>query len=130
MTLPGHVQRRHVEAWLADLAARGRSDSTRSVRLKALSRWFDWLADEPGSAVKTNPCAKVQRPNPKVQPVPIVADESIRRLLASLKGSSFLDLRDTAITRFLADTGCRRAEVAGLTTDDVDLEPRTWMPVA
>jgi site-specific recombinase XerC len=74
-TSPGQVRRRHVEAWLADLAARGRSDSTRSVRLKALSRWFDWLADEPGAGVKANPCATVQRPNPKIQPVPIVEDD-------------------------------------------------------
>jgi site-specific recombinase XerD len=43
-------------------------------------------------------------------------------LLATTKGRGFLEVRDAAILRLLIDTGLRRAELTGLTVDDLDLD--------
>jgi integrase len=55
-----------------------------------------------------------------VQPVPIVTDEQLSALLATCKGNTFENRRDSAIIRLLIDTGIRAGELAGLTVEDVD----------
>jgi integrase len=54
--------------------------------------------------------------------VPIVTDDDLRKLLDACKGRDFPDRRDTAIIRFLVDTGVRLAELLGLTLDFVDFD--------
>ena len=56
------------------------------------------------------------------QPVPIVPEEGLQRLLAACAGKTFDARRDTAIVMFLLDTGARRAELAGLRVADLDLD--------
>jgi integrase len=58
--------------------------------------------------------AKVKPPIVPEQPVPIVPEEGLQRLLAACAGKTFDARRDTAIVMFLLDTGARRAELAGL----------------
>src|SRR5690242_7495408 len=53
------IRRAHVDAWMAHLTAQGRAAALRSVRLKALSRFFDYVESEGGPP---NPCLKVARP--------------------------------------------------------------------
>ena len=55
------------------------------------------------------------------QPVPIVPEDGLRRLLAACAGKHFEGRRDTAIVMFL-DTGARRAELVGLRLADLDLD--------
>jgi integrase/recombinase XerC len=52
----------------------------------------------------------------------IVKDDALRKLLRTCSGKTFADRRDTAVIRVLFDTGVRRAELAGLLLDDVDLD--------
>jgi site-specific recombinase XerD len=54
------------------------------------------------------------------QPVPVVAEDDLRRLLTSLAGNGAAEIRDTAIVRLFLDTGCRLSELAGLQLDDID----------
>src|SRR4051794_38570306 len=56
------------------------------------------------------------------KPVPVLTEAQLRALLAGAKSNSFVDRRDTAITRLLLDTGGRLSEVAGLTVADVDFD--------
>ena len=65
------------------------------------------------------------------QPIPVLSEDQLRRLLATCRGSDFESRRDHAILRVFMDTGARRGEVAGLRYDpdndlnnDVDLDQR------
>jgi site-specific recombinase XerD len=118
---PGQVSRRHVDGWLAHLTDQGRSEGTRRVRLIALRLFFEYLLGEPDIPVTANPADRVPLPTPKDKVVPVIADADLIVLLAVCGGASFADLRDTAMLRVLIDTGCRRAELAGLDVADVDL---------
>jgi site-specific recombinase XerD len=64
---------------------------------------------------------RMSPPTVPEQPVPILTDEQLARLLATCKGSTFENMRDQAAIRMLIDTGIRASELIGLTVDDVDL---------
>src|SRR5919197_272447 len=108
-----------LEAFLADLLAR-RSASTAATRHKVLRVLYRWLEEE--DEVDQNPMARVKAPIVPEQPVPIVAEEGLQRLLAACAGKTFDARRDTPIVMFLLDTGARRAELAGLRVADLDLD--------
>lgn len=61
-------------------------------------------------------------PHVPEKPVPVLADDEIMRLLAECRGREFDKLRDTAIVRFLLDTGVRCNELAGIKLASVDFE--------
>ncbi len=62
------------------------------------------------------------------QPVEVVGPEHLARLLRTGEGRDFTSRRDTAIILLLVNTGMRRAECAGMTLDDVDLDQRiVWV---
>jgi integrase len=54
----------------------------------------------------------------------VLSDDVLKKLLKSCDGKSFKDRRDTAIIRLLIDTGMRRAEIAGIKTEDLDMDTR------
>jgi integrase/recombinase XerC len=66
--------------------------------------------------------ARMRPPIVPDQPVPVVPEGGLRRLLAVCAGKSFEARRDTAMIMFLLDTGARRAEVAGLHLGDLDVD--------
>jgi site-specific recombinase XerD len=113
------ARRADLEAFLPDLLAR-RSASTAATRHKVLRILYRWLEEE--DEVEQNPMAKVKAPIVPEQPVPIVPEEGLQRLLAACAGKTFDARRDTAIVMFLLDTGARRAELAGLRVADLDLD--------
>jgi integrase len=55
----------------------------------------------------------------------VLSDDDLRALLATCAGRDFVDLRDTALLRLFIATGGRRAEVAGLTVDALELDTDT-----
>ena len=62
------------------------------------------------------------------QPVVVVGPEHLVRLLKACEGRDFTSRRDTAVILLLVNTGMRRAECAGMTLDDVDLDQRiVWV---
>ena len=56
------------------------------------------------------------------QPIPVVPEDGLRRLLATCDGKSFKERRDTALILLLVDVGPRRAELMDLTLADVDFD--------
>lgn len=117
----GQITGLHVHEWLRSLADGGRSDGTRRVRLIALRLFLGYLASEPDTGVATNVAAGIALPEPKPQPVPVLHDGDLARLLRRTEGPRFIDRRDTAMIRILLDTGCRRGELVGIDVDDLDL---------
>lgn len=68
--------------------------------------------------------ARMSPPIVPEQPVRVLTDDELRRLFKACDGTEFDQRRDNAILRLFAETGIRRAELAGLTPDDIDLRER------
>lgn len=94
--------------------------TTVSMRYRGLRRWFRWLADE--EEVPSDPMERVQAPRVPPSPGHVMNDEAVRRLLKACEGKGFEARRDVAMVRFLLDTGARRAELAVMRLEDLDLD--------
>jgi site-specific recombinase XerD len=112
------IQRRHVEEFIAEQLQTLRP-ATVALRYRVMHRLFNWLVEE--EEIRESPMARMHLPTVKLDPPPVLAEDEIRLLLTACKGNSFEERRDTALIRFLIDTGCRRGEVANMLMPDLDL---------
>ncbi|PWW24924.1 site-specific recombinase XerD [Geodermatophilus normandii] len=119
---PTKVTRRDLNAFLADRHDHAKP-ATVSVEYRALQQLYRWLREE--DEVDRNPMDGMRAPTVPEQPVAVLSLDQIRALLATAAGKALVDRRDAAMIRLFFDTGCRRAEVAGLALADVDLEQQT-----
>jgi site-specific recombinase XerD len=115
------IRREHIESWIAALLERSKP-ATASNRYRAMTTFFRWCVAE--GELTESPMARMTPPKVPEQLPPLITDEQIATLLRDCSGQEFVDRRDQAAIRILLDTGCRRAELAGLTLDDVDLRTR------
>jgi site-specific recombinase XerD len=113
------ISREHVEEFLTDQLRRWKP-ATAQARYKGLRAFFGWLLEE--GEVAASPMARIKPPQVPEQPPEVLSDEDLRRLLKICEGRDFDSRRDMAILRLLIDTGVRRAELAGLALQDVDLD--------
>ncbi|HXF72508.1 MAG TPA: tyrosine-type recombinase/integrase [Actinomycetota bacterium] len=109
----------HVEAFLADQVERLRPASAR-VRYASLKQFFGWCLAE--GEISRDPMERLRPPKVPERPVPVLAEDQLRALLAACSGPGFYDRRDEALIRLFVDTGARLGEVAGLRLGDLDLE--------
>jgi site-specific recombinase XerD len=115
----GAIGREHVEGfigWLLDTA----SDSTANNRYRGLQQFFKWAVEE--EEIATDPMARMKPPMITEKAIPLLPDDTLRKLLKACAGKGFTELRDTAIIRVLIDTGVRREEVATIALGDLDLD--------
>jgi site-specific recombinase XerD len=110
-----NLRREYVEAYIEDVLARCRP-ATASVRYRALARFFAYLVEE--GEVRESPMARMKPPLVPEEPVPVLGDEELRRLLAACEGRGFEERRDTAIVRLFLDSGMRLAELANLRIEE------------
>lgn len=105
-------------AWLLD--EQGREPATVRSRQLSLKRFSAWLADEgeiPEDRLIGLKSAKLD--SKVIEPL---SDEEIRGLLKSCAlGDTFRARRDTAVVRFMLETGARAGETAALTVSGLDL---------
>lgn len=113
------IDRQHVESFLADLAEQGKAPATVNKRYMALRVFWSWAVEE--GEIPESPMAKMKPPPIPEKPVPVVDDDSLRKLLKACEGTEFTERRDAAMLRLLIDTGIRRAELAGLNVADIDI---------
>lgn len=113
------IKREHIEAFLADMLER-LSPATTAKHYRSIQQFWKWLESE--GEITTSPMAKMSPPAVPEQPVPILSDEELSRLLKASEGTNFDARRDTAILRLLIDTGIRLAEISGLDLGDVDFD--------
>jgi len=111
--------RADLEAYLGDLLTR-RAPATAATYYKVLKLLYQWLEDE--DELPTSPMAKMRPLIVPDQPVPVIPDDGLRRLLAACAGKGFEARRDTAMIMLLLDTGARRAELVDLKLAHVDLD--------
>jgi site-specific recombinase XerD len=115
---PTAVQRVHLEdfeAWMVQT----RSASTALNKHKALQQFFKYLVEE--EEIPQSPMRRIRQPKTPRHLVPVLHADETRTVLDFCRGTTFVDLRDQAIIRVLANTGARLSEVANLALDDVDL---------
>jgi integrase/recombinase XerC len=89
------------------------------VRYKSLQQFFRHCVEE--EELEASPLAGMRAPKVEVEPVPVVEDDVLERLIKARSGSTFTDRRDMAMLRVFIDTPCRLAEVTNLRMSDVDL---------
>ena len=117
------VKREHVEGFFVEYR-KTHKDSSALVRFRALKRLFDWLEAEGEIREADNPFKRLKAPRVRPDPPAVLSADELRRILAACQGSDFEARRDTALIRFLIDTGARRAELAVMHVADVDLKAR------
>lgn len=118
-TSPAGIHREHVEAWIEDLLGRLKP-ATASVRFRSLQQFFKFLAEE--GEITDSPMRNMRAPIVPEQPVAVVTEDELGRLLRACSGRTFADRRDTAILRLFLDTGMRLSELTGLRVEDLDFE--------
>ena len=111
------IKREHVEAFIVAELERT-SASSAATRYRSLQQFFRWLDDE--GEIDGSPMAKMRKPLIPEQPVPVLPDADIKRLLDSCAGRDFRNRRDVAIIRLFLDTGMRLEGMAGLRYDSSD----------
>lgn len=115
---PGDVDHRVVRDFIAH-RVETTSPGNANTEYRALQQWFKFLVNE--DEMDQHPMANMKPPHVPEQPVPVVPDDLLKRILATCEGKDFISRRDTALIRLIFDTGARLSEVANLTVDDVDL---------
>lgn len=114
--LLAELTRRQLAAFL-DHCLTTTSATTTGMRFRGLSAVLNWLAkpgedDEP--FLEHNPLKGLRPPKDVQQPVAVLSQDDVRRLLATCRGPEFDNRRDEALIRFMHDTGCRRGEVVSM----------------
>lgn len=94
------------------------TSSTRRILWQNLRPFFTWYTREIDAP---NPYDRADPPGgDRPAPVPIVALEDIRKLLATCATRDRWDRRDAALIRVLIDCGPRRGELTAITANDWD----------
>jgi site-specific recombinase XerD len=124
---PKTIAREHVEQYLADMRDRDLSPATVAKHYRSLQQLFKWLTGD--GEIARSPIERMSPPSVPEQPVPILDDAALSAYLATCKGNTFENRRDTAIIRLLLDTGMRAAELCELRVEDVDFEHQVALVV-
>ena len=119
------INRRVVDAWLAHLRDEQHMQGyTARSRLTAVRQFAKWLLDE--QEIETNPLMQMTQPAVDEKLIEPFTTEQIQALLKTCrppKGATperiYVDTRDAAIIRVLAETGMRAGELLELLSDDV-----------
>lgn len=117
------LRRVHIEAFIGSLLRRHKA-TTAANRYRSLRAFFRWLEielEDERDIVWRSPVRGMTEPSVPDEPVPVIEDDQVKAILAGCNGRTFDERRDHAILRLFAETGMRRAEMAGIELGDVDL---------
>jgi site-specific recombinase XerD len=94
--------------------------TTAAVRFRSIQQFYRWALDE--ELVQASPMTGLRPPAIPDEPVAVLDETTLSKLLSSMNGRSFDDRRDTAIIRLFLDTGMRSSELASLALSDIYLD--------
>ncbi|BCT76923.1 tyrosine recombinase XerC [Sinomonas cyclohexanicum] len=116
---PAVLDRRTVTAFCAHLVDEGREGATVRARQLALRRFSAWLTEEGEIPQDRLLGIKPAKLDQKV--VDPLTEDQLKAMLKACSGSSFMDRRDEAMLRLMAETGMRAGECVALEARDLDL---------
>jgi site-specific recombinase XerD len=94
--------------------------TTVGIRYRSLRAFFNWCVRE--DYIEVSPMKNLKEPKAPDDPPPVLDDTELARLVKSCDGKGFEQRRDEAIIRVFSEPGSPRlAEMAGLTTDTLDM---------
>jgi site-specific recombinase XerD len=108
----------NVQAFIVGLLNNGAQSATARARHIALRLYADWLVAE--GELAANPLTALKLPKLDSKIVDALTDEQLRALVRACAGKAFVDRRDEAAVRLMAEAGLRASEVIGLTLSDVE----------
>jgi len=118
------LRKRTLDAFLADLADRGRSGTTARSRLTGVRQFVRWLLIE--DELDVDPFAGVKPPTVDTKVIEPLTAAQIKAMLATCstpkgaaKDRKFRDVRDAALIRLMVETGLRAGEVLGIEVGDM-----------
>jgi site-specific recombinase XerD len=111
------LDRATVSAWVADLLDRGAEPATARSRQLALRRFSAWLVGD--GTVPVDPLLGIRAPKLDAKVVEPLTDAELKALLRACSGGDFRDHRDTAVIRFMFETGARAGETAAMLLPDM-----------
>ncbi len=112
------IEKRHLEAFLADLDRRGLKGSSRRRKVAALKSFFGHLFDV--GLIPADPTQRLQPPAREHPQPRVLTEAEYQRLQLSCAH----DVRDAAVIELILQTGLRLSEVAALRVSDLDLPAR------
>ncbi|HET6356705.1 tyrosine-type recombinase/integrase [Streptomyces sp.] len=113
------LHREHVEAYIAATIQRT-SAANAHQHFRSLKTFFNWLVDE--EEIDRSPMRTMKPPTVGETVVPVIPDDSLKKLLKACAGKDYKSRRDTAIIMLFIDTGVRLSELTNRTVGDVDLD--------
>lgn len=113
------LDRRRVNAWIAQLLDEGAEAATARARQLALRRFTAWLVDE--DELDTDPLLGLKPPKLDTKVIPVLSDDEVARLVKACAGKTFRDRRDEALVRLMLETCLRAEEALSMTIPDTDL---------
>ncbi len=123
---PAALTKPLVHGFIADLLESGAAGTSARVRQVSLRRFSAWLASE--GEIDDDRLLGLPPPRIDVKVTDPLTDDELKRLFKACQGKDFLDRRDEAVLRLMAETGMRAGEVCALHTADVDL-PRALVTI-
>jgi site-specific recombinase XerD len=115
----GVIAREHIEAYLVELMER-LSPATAAKHYRSLQQLFRWLVED--GEIPRSPMERMSPPAVPEQPVPVITEDELTRLLSVCSGNTFEHRRDAAIIRLFLDTGMRAGELIGMAVTDLDFD--------
>lgn len=115
---PAELTKPAAQAWIADMLGGGAQATTATTRLGGVKRFAAWLSEE--GELPANPIERMSPPKIDSKIVIPLTDDELTRLIKTCQGKKFVDRRDEAVVRLMADTGMRAEEVIDLKVGDVD----------
>jgi site-specific recombinase XerD len=113
------IHREHIEAYV--LAVRKRtSPGNAHQHYRSLRTFFNWCVDE--EEMDRSPMRTMKPIEVPEAEVPIIPDDSLKRLLKVCSGKDYKSRRDTAIIMLFLDSGPRLSELTERTVGDLDLD--------
>ncbi len=112
---PEGITANHIRSYLVSLEKRGLSSASQHSSARAIRAFCNFLVRE--ELLGKSPMQKVRMPKQEKKIMPAFAPEDVQKILKACKYK-----RDTAITLFLLDTGCRSSEFVALNVGDVDIK--------
>jgi integrase/recombinase XerD len=111
-----------IEAWLADLRARGQAPSSIARRAAAARSFYRHLVAL--GMRPDNPAAEVDLPRRRARLPRALSVSEVERLIGAANGTSPRALRDRALIELLYGAGLRVSEAVGLERAGIDLDER------